>query len=186
MLNRLFISIVVVSTVMVSNSTVCFSANIPNSLNVGGNELSLNGVGARKKNFLQLYVAGLYLTQRTNQAASVIASDTPMAIRIEITSGFVSQAKMVAALNQGFQKSSRGNTSSIQNEINAFRQCFSDKITKGDVFDIVYLPSSGVLVAKNGQRKNVIKGLAFKQALFGIWLSDQPADVNLKKALLGN
>ncbi|HMP05316.1 MAG TPA: chalcone isomerase family protein, partial [Lacipirellulaceae bacterium] len=58
-------------------------------------------------------------------------------------------------------------------------------IVKGDVFDLVYLPARGVTVLKNGQRVGAIQGLAFKQALFGIWLSNRPADESLRVALLG-
>ena len=75
-------------------------------------------------------------------------------IRIEVTSGFVSQSKMVAALNQGFLKSTGENPLPIQKEIDQIKQCFADKITKGDVFDLVYHPSTGVVVYKNGQRKS--------------------------------
>jgi hypothetical protein len=53
------------------------------------------------------------------------------------------------------------------------------------VFVLSYLPSSGVLVHKNGKQKGRIAGNEFKQALFGIWLSDRPVDESLKQAMLG-
>jgi hypothetical protein len=31
----------------------------------------------------------------------------------------------------------------------------------------------------------VIQGLAFKQAMFGIWLCERPADAGLRVAMLG-
>jgi hypothetical protein len=108
-----------------------------------------------------------------------------MAITIEITSGFVSQEKMVAALNDGLQNSTRGKTAALKTEIEQFQACFGDDITKSDVFSIIYLPSHGVVVSKNGRQKGIIKGLAFKKALFGIWLGDNPVDPRLKNAMLG-
>lgn len=172
-----------------SISTICVSAQaagLPSKLKVGDYTLIQNGAGARSKNLLQLYLAGLYLREKNNQAAAIIADDAPMAIRIEITSIFVSQQSLVEALGEGFQNSTGGDTAAIQKEIETFRRCFSDDIAKGDVFDIAYLPSVGVIVAKNGAHKGVIAGLAFKQALFGIWLSNAPADERLKQAMLGN
>ena len=42
------------------------------------------------------------------------------------------------------------------------------------MFDLVYLPTHGVVVLKNGKRQGAVAGhCAFKQALFGIWLSRQ-------------
>ncbi len=155
------------------------------TLKVGDQGLILNGSGVREKYFLDLYTAGLYLTQPTNQPATIIDADTPMAIRIVITSKLVSQKKLVESLEEGFQNFTQGNTKPIRTEIQKFRQCFTDEITRGDVFDLVYFPSSGVVVLKNGKRKGTIAGHAFKRALFGIWLCDRPADANLKLALLG-
>jgi hypothetical protein len=147
--------------------------------------MTLNGSGARSTNFVNLYQAALYLPEPSSDAAAVVAADAPMAIRIEITSVFVSQAKLVAALNDGIQKSTGGNVGPLHNELMQFRQCFADAINKGDVFDIVYVPSTGVVVAKNGEQKGIVKGLAFKRAVFGIWLSTDPVDTKLKQALLG-
>jgi hypothetical protein len=49
---------------------------------------------------------------------------------------------------------------------------------------MVYLPNQGVSVSKNGKLMGTVVGAKFKQALFGIWLSDKPADADLKQALL--
>ena len=65
-----------------------------------------------------------------------------------------------------------------------FRNCFQEAITKGDVFDLVYVPEHGVIVNKNGGFRGVIAGAEFKQALFRIWLSDTPVDGALKQAML--
>ena len=52
------------------------------TLKIGSQQLVLNGSGTREKYFLDLYVAGLYLTQPNNQPAEIINADAPMAIRI--------------------------------------------------------------------------------------------------------
>ncbi len=68
------------------------------TLKVGDKNLVLNGTGVREKYFLDLYVAGLYLTQPNNQPVAIINADTPMAIRIVITSRMVSQEKLIKSL----------------------------------------------------------------------------------------
>ena len=158
----------------------------PDVLKLENTELHLNGSGYRKKGLFTLYEGALYLQQPSRDAQAIIGADAPMAIRIQITSGFVSQQKMLDALQQGFQNATGGNTNRIASQIQQFQQCFSDPINKDDVFVLSNIPGSGVLVVKNGTQKGRISGVEFKQALFGIWLSDRPADNGLKRAMLGN
>ncbi len=161
-------------------------AESPRTLKLGRIELQQNGSGFRKKSLLTLYEGALYLQQPAADAAAIIAAESPMAIRIQITSGFVSRQNMLEALNEGFRNATGGHPDAIAEQIQQFRSCFDDPIGKNDVFVLSYIPGSGVLVHKNGQQKGLIAGAEFKQALFGIWLSDRPADAGLKQALLGN
>jgi len=56
----------------------------------------------------------------------------------------------------------------------------------GDECEISYTPNEGIRVSKNGKDLNIlISGLDFKRALWGDWLSDNPADEDLKKGMLG-
>ena len=166
--------------------TAGLTVELSPTLKVGDQKLVLNGTGVREKYFLDLYVAGLYLAQPNNQSTSIIEADAPMAIRIVITSKLVSQDKFIESLKEGFQKSTQGNVEHIRIEMQKFRQCFAGVIARGDVFDLIYLPSHGVIVFKNNKRTGSVPGLAFKQALFGIWLCDRPVDTKLKQALLGS
>lgn len=160
------------------------AAELPSTLKVGQQQLVLNGVGTREKYFLDLYVAGLYLAQPQQQAAAVVNADATMVMRIMITSKLVSQERLVESLEEGFASSTGGNVEPIRGQVQQFRQCFADQITRGDVFDLVYAPGQGTLVFKNGKQKGTVPGIEFKRALFGIWLSDRPADAQLKQALL--
>ena len=153
-------------------------------IQAGEHRLILNGSGVRTKTLFELYVAGLYLTHSNNDAATIIAADEPMAIRIKITSGFVSQSSLVDSLEDGFQKATDGDTREIRSEIDQFRGYFKDAIKKNDVFDMMYVPQRGVIVTKNGELKGNVPGVKFKQALFSIWLSNKPVDNALKQALL--
>jgi len=169
---------------VVLSPTIGSAAQLPATLKVGEQELKLNGVGEREKLFLDLYVAGLYLTELSNESKTIVDADAPMALRIAITSKMVSQEKLIASLQEGFQNSTQGKLEPIREEIQKFRECFSDEISRGNVFDLVYLPNQGVMVFKDGKRKGIVAGLEFKQALFGIWLCDRPVDADLKQALL--
>lgn len=159
-------------------------AELPTVLESGGAKLTLNGSGVRSKYLMKMYVAGLYLTKPSKDAKAIVAADEPMAIRLEITSGMVTQEKLLESLNEGFQKATGGKPEPIQKEIDAFRQALKGTINKGDVIDLVYLPGRGVNVSQNGKQLGVTPRLEFKQALFGIWLSENPADATVKRGLL--
>lgn len=180
-------SVAALMLVLTISGAICTPAqasDLPPQIQAGEHRLVLNGQGVRTKTFIQLYVAGLYLTRPSSNAAQVIAADEPMALRIQITSGFVSQSSLVASLEEGFENATGNNTRELRQQIDQFRKYFKDDIKKGDIFDMVYIPEYGVIVNKNGKLKGSVPGVEFKRALYGIWLSDKPADSTLKQALL--
>ncbi|MBX2869281.1 MAG: chalcone isomerase family protein [Acidiferrobacterales bacterium] len=157
----------------------------PESVELAGGTLVKQGVGTRKKAFLSLYLAGLYLESKSNDSVAIINADNPMAIRLQIVSKLISAKRMKSAMLDGFNQSTGGAVAPIQEEIDQFATGFSDEIKKKDVFDLIYVPGNGVEVIKNGTSKVIVPGLEFKQALFGIWLSEDPIQASLKKSMLG-
>ena len=157
-------------------------ATLPNTVTFSNASLKLNGAGLREKMWIDLYACGLYLTNKSSNANTVINADETMALKLHIVSGLVTQEKMVKAVNDGFEKSKSGKASDA--EIKKFKGFFNDEIVDGTIFDIVYA-NGKTTVYRNGKEKGSIEGLAFKQALFGIWLGNKPADKDLKEDLLG-
>jgi len=159
---------------------------IPNAMSVGGKQLVLNGAGTRTKFIISIYHAGLYLQKKNADANKIMAANEPMAFRMKVVSGFASASKMKHALNNGFANSTGGKTAEIRPQIDQLlNAAFNGKVVKGDVFDMIYTPQGGTKVVKNGKGLTVIKGLPFKKALLGIWLSNRPAQGSLKNKLLG-
>jgi hypothetical protein len=159
---------------------------VPRTIQFQSKTLSLNGAGGRSKMWLEVYVQALYLSQLSQDPKFIIDSDTEMAIRIEITSSMVSSNKLTKAMNNGFEKSAGDNLQTLRPRIEEFKSFLSDEITQKDVFKLIYSPiDSSVWVYKNDILKGKVQGLDFKKALFGIWLSDKPADEKLKNQLLG-
>ncbi len=92
---------------------------------------------------------------------------------------------MKDAISDGFENSTGGNLQPIQSQIDQFMAMMEEETNKGDFFDFVYVPTVGIKVYKNDTFKEVIKGLSFKRAFFGIWLGDEPADDDLREEMLG-
>ena len=176
-------------------AALAFSANamalevggvdVPETLKTDTQELALNGAGVRDKFFMDLYVGSLYLTKKQSDAASIISDDDVMALRLNIISDLITGEKMTEATLEGFQKATSGDTVAIQAKIDEFMKTFQEEIKKGDSFDMVYVPNEGVKVYKNEKYAKTISGLAFKKALFGIWLSKEPVQKSLKEEMLG-
>jgi len=159
--------------------------DVPETYSAMDTELKLNGAGTRSKWFMDLYVGGLYVPSTINDGQAIINADEPQAITLHIISGMITSDKMKDATMEGFENATGGDLSAIQSEVDAFLDVFSDEIVDGDVFDLVYLPGEGTRVLKNGEARSTIEGLEFKKALFGIWLSDEPAQEDLKEKMLG-
>lgn len=158
---------------------------LPITFELGETELSLNGAGVREKFWMDMYAGGLYTSQNMKDAEKVMNADAPMVIKLHIVSGLISSDKMISAVEEGFENSTNGDTKPYRAKIDKFISFFSDEITKNDVFDITYTPSAGVVVFKNDKALGIIEGHDFKKALFGIWFSEEPADKNLMKGMLG-
>lgn len=175
---------IVLSTTAATAQIKVGGAVLPATETFYGETVTLNGAGVREKLWIDLYAAGLYLNEKTTDAKKVLNAEKPMAIKLHIVSKLISSDKMISAVTEGFEKSTNGNTAPIQKEINTLISFFKEDIKKDDIFDLVYLPSKGIIAYKNGEEKGVVPGKEFKKALFGIWLSNSPADDNLKEQML--
>lgn len=179
----LFLISLIFSTSLQAQTKVA-GISLPNTLTIDNKTLLLNGAGVREKYWMNMYAGGLYLTEKNNEPQKIITSTQPMAIRLHIVSGLITSEKMEEAINEGFEKSTNGKTQALKTRIDEFTAAFREEIKQGDIFDIVYSANT-ISILKNNKLKAKIKGHDFKEALFGIWLSANPADENLKKGMLG-
>ena len=180
-----FACVILLSVGSLCGPAACADTGGPEKLNVANTTLLKNGAGQRSKMFLSLYEGSLYLQNKSNNAAAIIEADETMAFRIKITSKFVSQEKLVAGLQDGFNAATGGDTSGIAAEIQQFRGCFAGPVKLNDVFILTYAPNTGVTVYKNGEVQGTVQGVAFKKAMFGIWLGNNPVDAGMKTKLVG-
>lgn len=179
--------LLVLACLLVSSSSFAKDdVALPGTLKAGETDLVLNGSGVRTKLFLDLYVAGLYVPQKTNDLVTLLQSEDKLGIKLHIISKLITSEKMSEATLEGFQKSTKGNTAPIQKEIDDMINVFSSEIKIDDVYDMVYEPGVGTKIFKNGTLAKTIPGETFKKALFGIWLGDDPVQEKLKKQLAGS
>jgi hypothetical protein len=158
--------------------------NLPDTLMAGQEKLILNGAGIRQKFFMDIYVAGLYLKAKNQNAEQILAADEAMAVRLQVVSNMLTPERMTDAVREGFEKSTDGQIEPIRERMEQFIAVFKNGIQPNDFYDIIYQPLQGIEVFKNGQSQAKSTGLDFKKALFGIWLGAKPAQKDLKKKML--
>lgn len=161
------------------------AAAAPDSMEYQGEKLILNGEGTRVRFFMKVYNTSLYLISANSNAEEILNSDEAMAIRLGVTSSMVTTDAMKDALNSGLVKSTGNNIGPITEEINQLIATFDSDVTDSDFFEFIYIPDAGTNVLKNSEYIDTIPGLEFKKAFFGIWLSNDPIQKNLKQAMLG-
>ncbi|MES2589657.1 MAG: chalcone isomerase family protein [Bacteroidota bacterium] len=153
------------------------------SIKVGGENLIVNGGGLREKYWIDLYVAALYLKNKSSEASKIIQKDEEMAIYIKLVSDKVTREKFLETVKEGFANSTAGKAT--KEEIKKFTGFFTDEFKNGDKIYLEYIPNKGVQVKKNGKNIGEIESLEFKKALFSIWLGSKTPNVDLKNGMLG-
>ncbi|MAM89427.1 chalcone isomerase family protein [Allohahella sp. A8] len=177
---------IALSVSTISQAATVANVEIPDTMEAAGTDLRLNGAGIREKWFFNVYVGGLYLPESMNDGAAIVAADKPMAVKLHMVSGMVTSEKMKDATMEGFESSTGGDMAPLQKEIDQFMSAFDEEIQENDVFDLVYVPGTGIEIYKNEELIQTVKSdKKFKEAVFGIWLSDKPAQEDLKMAMLG-
>lgn len=161
------------------------------SYKIGGKDLVKNGEGSRTKFMMKVYWATLYVPQELKGAGDtqIIDADQPMALDLYITSGMITKDKLVNAIADGLDQSAKAGYASSDKQ--TFMGLFNSVVVaEGDTYSHRYEPGKGMTIVytpKGGQSKalGTIKGIQFKKAFFGIYLSSKPAQADLKKKLLG-
>ncbi len=158
---------------------------LPAELTVAGRKLVLNGSGIRKKFFFSIYACGLYLPQPEKDAKKVIAADEPKAVIMHMIHSKVSREKIIKAWDDGFFKNSQEKLDQLKERIAVFDAIFNRDLLAGDRLIMSYVPGRGTIVKFNDEIHKPIPGKDFNDALLAIWLGDNPADDDLKEAMLG-
>lgn len=155
---------------------------------VGGADLVLNGVGVRAVAWLKGYAAGLYLTAKATTPAQALAAAGAKRLQLRLLLD-VPAAEFVKAIDKGF---ARNTPVAEQPALNERREAFNrqvlavEKVKKGDVVNLDFVPGRGLQFTLNGQpRGDMIPGEDLYAAVLRIFIGERPVDARLKSGLLG-
>ena len=104
---------------------------VPDSAEVAGANLVLNGIGLRKKFFIKIYVGGLYLPQKSTDADAIAAAATPDRILMHMIYE-VSKEQFADAWHDDFKANNPDKYEALHDQIEQLIAWFSDS-KKDDV-----------------------------------------------------
>lgn len=149
---------------------------------VGSSDLVINGTGVRT--FLgKRYVAALYVTAKTADASSILASKGSNRIALTLLKDSDGKTFGKAFASAIDDNSSDSEFAAIKDRVAALEKnmiAMSD-VAKGGVVLIDWIPEKGTHISINGKMVgNVIPGEDFHKAMLKIWLGEKPVQKDLK------
>lgn len=158
------------------------------SIDLAGSKLQLNGAGTRYKAVFKVYTAGLYLGKKAATMADVAVAPGPKRLTLTFVREIGSEE-----LGRLFIKGIKANTPNeeytrIVASVMRMSQIFYEarRMKVGEVINMDWVPGKGTVISI----RDVPVGEPFPEpefysALLRIWLGQDPADWQLKDALLG-
>ncbi len=158
---------------------------MPDTIEVAGKKLQLNGMGLREATWLDIdvYVAGLYVETVSSDAAELISSKQVKRLTLKFVRD-VDKGDITDAWKNGFKNNATVKVDTLKADIDSLNSWMSG-FDDGDTLTFTYVPDTGVTVDVKGKNKGTIKGEDFAKSLFSIWLGPKPPNGGLKKGLLG-
>lgn len=163
----------------------CNGVNVPDSVNAANTDLVLNGLGIRKATFLKVkvYVAGLYLPQKSGDPVHILSSAAPWQLSLHFVR-HVDASDMREAFDEGFKKAAGDKLQPLADRIETLKGGLAD-FKEGHYLSFTNDPAMGVAVDANGAGSKEIPGQDFAEALLAIWIGSEPPNAEIKTGLLG-
>ncbi len=170
------------------------------SLQLGGSQLLLNGVGKRAEAIIRIYAAGLYLTAKAASAEAVLATPGPKRLQIRLLLDIakklpiglnsVDADEFVKAINIGVARNcSEAERAALSQRLPLLLKNLQavGKVMKKDRINIDFLPEQGTLLTVNDHLwGQAIPGADLYNAFLKVFIGELPVDQRLKAGLLGH
>ena len=154
---------------------------------VAGQSLQLNGAGVRVKFVIDVYALGLYVNKRETSAQALLSQPGAKSLHIVLLRELTGE-EFADAMIKGFRKNnSEADTSRFQSRLDELRKTMMTfgAVKKGTAIQLNLIPGTGIRTLVDGAQKGAdITGEDFYAALLKIWLGNDPADDDLKAALI--
>jgi len=157
---------------------------LPDTEMVGDETLYLNGIALREKFVFDVYVAGLYLTEKSSDADTILKNDAPRMMVMHFVRDVDAKA-ISEAWFEGLEDNIKNVTPELKAKFTQLAAMMAD-IKKGEAMGFTYNPVSGTDVMVAGTPKGGIPGKDFADAILATWIGPKPGPgKQFKKDILG-
>jgi hypothetical protein len=157
---------------------------MPDSIEVEGKALVLNGMALRKKVIFKVYVAGLYLPAKEKNAKKILATDGMRRTVMHFVRS-VGAAKISGGWMDGLEANTPNYSKELKKRFGMLCSYMED-VEDGQKLVFTYIPGKGTEAMVKGKVKGIIPGKDFADALFACWIGPEPGPgESFKEDLLG-
>ena len=166
-------------------SPECDGVSFPQSIQVRGQTLTLNGLGLRKATIfgIKVYVGALYLPRPTADPTAILTAREPAEMELRFVF-HVSAGQLRGAWKEGFEKSAGSQLPRLRSRI-ALLDSWMSAVSPGQRMTFVRIPGAGIEYSLDGKIRGTIPGDDFAAAFLAIWLGASPPNPQLRAGLLG-
>lgn len=177
---KLFLPLLtVLLTSLPAFSAELHGVTLPDSVKVNDKTLSLNGLGTRIKYVFKVYVAGLYLDQKSSDSRAILDSSGPKRLDMQFLRD-VDVESIQKAWREGVEKNCEADCKALEGPVQTLNS-YMEAMKERDKMGFVFLPT-GVEVHVKGQLKGTVPGLS--KNLLAVFIGKNPPNKELRDGLL--
>ena len=159
----------------------------PDTVEAGGQTLTLVGAGLRERWWFDVYTMGAYAERRSCDPQMLIATDRAKSLRIDLLRD-VAAKTMASALEDAFERNLPPNVPpGLQSQIDTFLGYFRKDLEKGDRIELTYVPGVGTALIQNQEQQGWTlegEGEGLADLLWSSYFSVSTCCAGLKKQIL--
>jgi Chalcone isomerase-like len=179
----MLLTLAVFSLASLSHAGTLANVTLPDTVQAGNTTLVLNGMGLRTKYAFKVYVAGLYIPQKSADPGAILKPDVPRRIVMHFVRD-VSKNQLTDGFTESFENNTPEAAKTLKPDIDRLFAVL-DAVKDGEEVTFTYVPGTGTSVAIAGKERVSIAGPSFADLIFSVWLGPKPPNAGLKKGILG-
>jgi len=178
-----FFFVLILATSAPAGAADVAGVRLPDTMDVGGRPLSLNGAAVLKKMVFKVYVVALYLPAPARDAEAAVTPDEPKGFVMHFLRP-VTKKQLVDALVRGFASNGGEHAKRAEADIARLLQVVKD-MEAGDRLTFTYEPGKGATVSMTDGTTASFAGKDFADAFLLLYVGPSPPREELKRKLLG-
>lgn len=156
---------------------------LPDSVEVGGRELKLNGAALLTKLVFRVYVVALYLPTPAGEAEEVVTPDEPKVLIVQFLRA-VSRQALVSPLERDFARNAGEKGTRARVQIAKLLSAVTD-MKSGDRLTFTYEPGKGSTIRTSDGTTSAFEGKDFADSFLLLYVGPCPPKEEMKRRLLG-